>query len=134
MSKNELKEVLAMLMKQMNKSEELAEIEPLSKIYSKTPLYMSYFTALDGLISDSKVKISYTDHKQLIDTVEIKNDNSFMIDFFKSYLRLSVSRSGYGREGIVSIVKNAVKGLMLGSSPSKLSVAQNPTDEHDPDF
>lgn len=134
MGKDDLKEILAQLMKQMNKTDELNEIEPLSKIYSKTPLYMSYFTALDKLISDSEVIISYTDHKQEIKTKTITNDNSFMIDFFKSYLRLSVSKSGYGREGIITIVKNAVKGLMLGNSASKLSVAKDPSQEHDPDF
>lgn len=134
MGKDDLKEILAQLMKQMNKSEVLSEIEPLSKIYSKTPLYMSYFTALDKLISDSEFTISYTNHKQEILTKTITNDNSFMIDFFKSYLRLSVSKSGYGREGIVTIVKNAVKGLMLGSSASKLSLGKEPSKEHDPDF
>ena len=134
MGKDDLKEILAELMKQMNKTEKLNEIEPLSKIYSKTPLYMSYFTALDKLISDSEIKISYTNHKQDIKTKTIINDNSFMIDFFKSYLRLSVSRSGYGREGIITIVKNAVKGLMLGNSASKLSMGKDPSEEHDPDF
>jgi len=117
-----IKTVIAEILNQMNKPIDLKQIEPLSKIYGKTPVYMSYFIALDKEINDNKLPITYTNHKGEIKQKVIKTDNTFIENMFDAYLRLSVSKQGFGREGNTKIITNAVKGVLLSGDAKRTQV------------
>lgn len=121
----EIKDSLAKTIETLLEAKDLSQIEELSYIYGETSVYTALFIAISNRVNKS-FKIRYTTpfSSEMFEK-EIKLDLEFVTLFFTHYLRLQVSKTGKGRDGILEALKNAFKGMFLTQPESQQQLLGN---------